>query len=129
MTFLQGLSSAGLQTSVISRRFALGKLFATAVATAAAKRSAKSPAPKSYPAPEFNIGDAVAWDWKGEAEEDFTEFGEVFGLRYLPEPESPSRPEGWVYYINWTHSNCFEDFSFPYYDGEPILGSELRLVS
>jgi|SRR6478672_790936 len=129
MSFSGRLSSADSQTSAFSRRNMLGKLFATAVATAVAKRSAESSAPKSFPSPEFNIGDSVAWNWKGEVGEEFTEFGEVFGLRYLPEPESPSRPEGWVYYVNWTHSNCSDDFCFPYYDGEPILATELRLAS
>ena len=129
MPFSERLSSADLQNSAYSRRSMLGKLFTTAVVTAAAKRSPNIPSPKSYPLPEFNIGDLVASNWKGEFGEDVVDFGEVLGVRYLPEAQSVFSANTWVYYIYWTHSTCGCDFAYPCYDGDPSAASELRLVS
>ena len=129
MTSFQGLSSAGSQTSAFSRRSMMGKLFATAVATAAAKRSA----PKKYPLPEFNIGDLVAQDWEpddDEAPEFATDFGEILGMRWIPEPDGYcSVANTWVYFVRWTHSSCPGCLPEPYSDGELTLSSDLRLVN
>lgn len=129
MTSFQGLSSAGSQTSAFSRRSMMGKLFATAVATAAAKRSPKSPIPKSYPLPEFSIGDSVAQDWVGKFGKKEVEYGEVFGLCWCPKAYSCYPANTWLYYINWIHSTCDPDERYPCFDGEPTVASELRLVS
>ncbi|MEG4501909.1 hypothetical protein QUB05_32625 [Microcoleus sp. F10-C6] len=75
-----------------------------------------------YPLPKFNIGDLIAADWIGEFGEDYIEFGEVVGLCHRPK-------DGWVYYINWTHSNTSDDFCYPCFEGEPTTGDNLRLVS
>lgn len=135
MTFTQPLSSPGSQTFVSSRRSVLGKLVAVAVATAAAKRSAQLPLPLpgSYPLPEFAIGDLVAQDWEpddDEAPEFATDFGEILGMRWIPEPDGYcSVANTWVYYIRWTHSSCPGVLPESYCDGEVTLASDLRLVS
>lgn len=74
------------------------------------------------PLPKFNIGDSISVDWTGEFDEDFIEFGEVVGVCHRPE-------DGWVYYINWTHSTSSDDFNYPCFEGEPTTADRLRLVS
>lgn len=129
MTFLQSLSSADLQTSAFSRRSMLGKLFATAVATASPLRSA----PQKYPMPKFQVGDLVAYDWEpddDDAPEFATDFGEILGMRWVPEPDGYcSAVNTWVYFVKWTHSSCPGVLCEPQYDGEPTYSSDLRLVS
>lgn len=129
MTFTQSLSSAGSQTSAFSRRSMMGKLFATAVATAATKRSA----PKSFPSPKFQIGDSIASDWEDNEDEDApdlgTDFGEILGMRWLPERESCYDAKTWVYFVRWTHSTIGASSAYPCYDGEPSRECDLRLVS
>lgn len=129
MSFLERLSSAGSQSFAFSRRAALGKLLATAVMTTASKRSPKLTALKSYPLPEFAIGDLIASDWKGELGEDIVDFGEILGVRYLPEAQSVFPANTWVYYIYWTHSTCGCESAYPCYDGDPSAASELRRIS
>ncbi|MEG4281359.1 hypothetical protein QUA62_28435 [Microcoleus sp. MON1_C1] len=84
------------------------------------------------PSPEFAIGDLVAQDWEGDEDEDApqfsTDFGEVVGLCYVPKKGSYLSPHVWVYYIYWTRSTS-DCCSYPCFDGEPTVGSELRLVS
>lgn len=133
MSFSGRLSSAEPQTSAFSRRNMLGKLFATAVATAAAKRSAESSAPKKYPLPKFSVGDLIASDWEDNEDEDApdlgTDFGEILGMRWLPECESCYDAKTWVYFVRWTHSTIGASSAYPCYDGEPSRECDLRLVS
>ncbi len=137
MSFSGRLSSADLQTFVFPRRELLKNLGAI-VSLWLLPRTQPQPAPvkpqpsvtkSSYPSPEFKIGDLIASDWKGEFEEDITDFGEILGVRYLPEAQSVFPANSWVYYIYWTHSTCGCDLAYPCYDGDPSCGSELRLVS
>ncbi len=129
MSFLEHLSSTDSQIFAFSRRNLLKNFLKVGAIVAMAKRSTKPPNSKSYPLPEFNIGDLVASDWKGEFEEDITDFGEVLGVRYLPEAQSVFPANTWVYYIYWTHSTCGCDFAYPCYDGDPSAASELRRIS
>jgi len=89
--------------------------------------------PNKRPLPQFNIGDLVAQDWEpddDEAPEVATDFGEILGMRWMPEPEGNYIPEPtWVYYVNWTHGNYGTDVCYPCYDGEPSRPCDLRLVS
>jgi len=95
--------------------------------------TAASPSPNKRPLPEFKIGDLVAQDWEpddDEAPESATDFGEILGMRWVPEPDGYSLiGNTWVYYIRWTHSNCPGCLPEPYCDGEGTLSSALRLVS
>lgn len=128
MAFSGRLSSADLQTFTFPRRELLEKFYAIAVATAARKRSPKLSAPKKYPLPQFAIGDSVAQDWEGEFGEKNVEYGEILGLRWVPEAYSCYPANTWLYFINWTHSTYVSDFCYPCYDGEPTAASELRLI-
>ena len=85
-------------------------------------------APKSYPLPEFAIGDSVAQDWEGEFGEKEVEYGEILGLRWSLKAYSCYPANTWLYYINWTHSTCDPDERYPCFDGEPTVASELRLI-
>lgn len=129
MSFLRYLSSADSQILPFSRRNLLKNFLKVGATVAMAKRLTKSPNSKSYSLPEFNIGDLVASDWKGEFEEDITDFGEILGVRYLPEAQSVFPANTWVYYIYWTHSTCGCDSAYPCYDGDPSAASELRRIS
>ncbi|MEG5164451.1 hypothetical protein QUB37_29180 [Microcoleus sp. AT3-A2] len=86
-----------------------------------------------YPSPEFKIGDLVAQDWESdddEAPEFATDFGEILGMRWIPEPDGYcSVSNTWVYFVRWTHSNCPGILPEPYSDGELTLDSDLRLVN
>ncbi|MEG5176278.1 hypothetical protein [Microcoleus sp. B3-D7] len=86
-----------------------------------------------YPLPQFNIGDLVAQDWEpndDDAPEFATDFGEILGMRWIPEPDSYcSIANTWVYYIRWTHSSCPGCLPEPYCDGELTLAADLRLVN
>jgi hypothetical protein len=85
-----------------------------------------------YPLPEFNIGDLVAYDWEpddDDAPEFATDFGEVLGMRWVPEPDGHCLAANtWVYFVRWTHSTCPDILLKPCYDGEPTYSSDLRLV-
>ena len=85
------------------------------------------------PLPKFKIGDLVASDWEpddDDAPECATDFGEILGVRWLPEAEGSWSPaHTWVYYVYWTHSTCGCDISYPSYDGESTRECDLRLVS
>jgi hypothetical protein len=87
-----------------------------------------------YPSPEFSIGDLVASDWEpddDDAPEEFvTDFGEILGMRWVPEPDGYSLVSNtWVYFVRWTHSTCPDLLPEPCYDGEPTEASQLRRVS
>jgi hypothetical protein len=129
MSFLGRLSVAtDLQNFAFSRRELLKKLSAISALSLLPKLQPKS----SYPPPEFKIGDLVTSDWEPNEEDDdapdsATDFGEVLGMRWLPEAESCFAANTWVYYVWWTHSTC-DGTCYPCYDGEPTRGCDLRLV-
>jgi hypothetical protein len=129
MSFFGFLSSADSQDSALSRRELLGKSLVIGAASLLPKPQPKS----SYPPPEFNMGDLVAYDWEpddDDAPEFATDFGEVMGMRWVPEPDGHCLAANtWVYYINWTHSTCPHTLLYPCYDGEPTYSYDLRLVS
>jgi hypothetical protein len=129
MSFFGFLSSADSQDSVLSRRELLGKSLAIGAASLLLKSQLKS----SYPSPEFKIGDLVASDWEpddDDAPEFATDYGEVLGMRWMPQAEGNWTPaHTWVYYIYWTHGTCGSDICYPCYDGEPTRACDLRLVS
>jgi hypothetical protein len=131
MSFFGFLAEPDSQSSALSRRDLLGKLSAIGVVSLLPK-----PQPKAlYPSPEFKIGDLVASDWEPDDDDDdapewATDYGEVLGMRWLPEPEgSWASANTWVYYINWTHGTCGSDICYPCHDGEPTRACDLRLVS
>jgi hypothetical protein len=129
MAFFGFLSSPGSRNFALSRRDLLGKLSAIGAVSLLPKPQPKS----SYPSPEFKIGDLVASDWEPDEEDDdvpdsATDFGEVLGMRWLPEAEPCFAANTWVYYVWWTHSTC-DGTCYPCYDGEPTRGCDLRLVS
>jgi hypothetical protein len=121
-----------------SRRELPGKLLAIAGALLLPERQSKvsviSTEVQPKPQPEFKIGDLVAYDWEPDDDDDApefaTDFGEVLGMRWVPEPDGQCLTVNiWVYYIRWTHSSCPDILSSPSYDGEPTYSSDLRLVS
>ncbi len=76
--------------------------------------------------PKFSLGDKVATDWSDDWGGHFADFGEIVGLCYLP-PENI-----WIYYVNWTHSNCTDaeiNKHYPIFDEEPEITDRLRFVS
>lgn len=85
------------------------------------------------PLPRFKIGDLVASDWEpddDDAPEFATEFGEILGVRWMPEAEGGYiLARTWVYYVWWTHGTCGSEVCYPCYDGESTRECDLRLVS
>lgn len=128
MTFSERLPDADEQTSALSRRDLLGKFSAIAVTATGAKLLPQPVIPAKYPSPQFNIGDSIAYDWLNEDDGEETEFGEIIGLRWIPEAESCFEANTWAYYIWWTHGTGGPDISYPCYDGEPTTADDLRLV-
>ncbi len=130
MAFLGRLSdSDSQQNPALSRRELLAKSLAIGAAVLLPQPQSKF----SYPPPEFNIGDLVAYDWEPDKEDDdapdsTTDFGEVLGMRWLPEAESCFAANTWVYYVWWISSTC-GGTCFPCYDGEATRGCDLRLIS
>jgi hypothetical protein len=129
MSFLGRWSVVTDSHFAFSRRDLLGKLSVIGAVSLLPKPQPKS----SYPPPEFNIGDLVAYDWEPDEEDDdapdsATDFGEVLGMRWLPEAESCFSANTWVYYVWWTYSTC-GGTCFPCYDGEATRGCDLRLVT
>jgi hypothetical protein len=116
------------QNFACSRRDLLGKVSAIGAASLLPEPQFKS----SYPLPEFNIGDLVAYDWEpddDDAPEFTTDFGEVLGMRWVPEPDGHCLAANtWVYFVRWTHSTCPDILLKPCYDGEPTYSSDLRLI-
>jgi hypothetical protein len=114
-----------------SRRELPGKLFAIAGALLLPERRRELPVMETEVQPKFKIGDLVAQDWVDEDDLAATDFGQVFGMCYFPEPQSCFPGKSWVYYINWTHSTTSDvnSITFPCYDGEGTRESDLRLVS
>lgn len=129
---------------MFSRRVLPGKLLAIAspfillkpLTAKAQSPSEVQPKPliaKDYPLPEFSIGDLVASDWEDDEDPDApdsaTDFGEILGMRWLPERESCFEANIWVYFVRWSHSTTGCYSCYPCYDGEPTEGSALRLVN
>jgi hypothetical protein len=128
MSFFWGLSHSDSQNFACSRRELLGKVSAIGAGSLLPK-----PRPQPlYPLPEFKIGDLVAYDWEpddDDAPEFATDFGEVLGMRWVPEPDGHCLAANtWVYFVRWTHSTCPGILLKPCYDGEPTYSSDLRLV-
>lgn len=102
----------------------MGKLFATAIATAVAKQTFEIPS--KYPAPKFAIGDQILSlyiDEYGDVEEDLPpEFGEIMGVCWNPHNEA------WEYIINWTAGDSAPG-TYPVFDEVLIDDVSLRLVS
>jgi hypothetical protein len=125
--------STELLNFACSRRELPGKLFAIAGALLLAKPQPEVPATVTEVQPKFKIGDLVAYDWKpddDDAPEFATDFGEVLGMRWVPEPDGySSGAKTWVYFVRWTHSSCPGILLEPSYDGELTESSALRLVS
>ena len=107
MPFLEFLPSASVETSAFSRR----------------------------ELPQFAIGDRVAEDWEADdargVHHSATDFGEILGVRWVPEnaDEIWLPQNSWIYYVNWTHSTREAGIYPPYYDGEPSMEADLRLIS
>jgi hypothetical protein len=128
MSFFGFLSSSDLQSFRLLRRELLGKSLAIGAASLLPGLQSRFP----YPLPEFNIGDLVAYDWEpddDDAPEFATDFGEVLGMRWVPEPDGHCLAANtWVYFVRWTHSTCPGILLKPCYDGEPTYSSDLRLT-
>jgi hypothetical protein len=136
MPFLGRLSDLDSQQNpALSRRELLRKSLAIgAVSLLPKSQPQPQPQPKSsYPSPEFKIGDLVASDWEpddDDAPELATDYGEILGMRWLPEPDGSWAPaRTWVYYVYWTHGTCGSDICYPCYDNEPTRACDLRLVN
>lgn len=128
MTFLRSLSGTDLQTSTFPRRELPGKLLALFLALLLPERRSEVLAIPAKVQPKFKIGDLVAEDWVNEDDEVDTEFGQVLGMAYFMKSQLCFEADTWIYYVNWTHSTCGADFSYPTYDQEPSRESDLRLV-
>ena len=123
--------SAESQNIACSRRELPGKLFAIAGALLLPERRRELSVMQTEVQPKFKIGDLVAQDWVDEDDLVATDFGQVFGMCYFPEPKSCFPGKSWVYYIKWTSSTTSDvnSITFPCYDGEGTSESDLRLVS
>jgi hypothetical protein len=122
------LSGTGKQNLTFSRRELPGKLFAIAGALMLPERRSEILIAPTKVQPKFKIGDLVAEDWLDEDGETATEFGQVLGMAYFKTAQSCFEANSWIYYVNWTHSTCGAEFSYPTYDQEPSRESDLRLV-
>lgn len=127
-TPLGRLSRADLQNSTFQRRELPGKLLAIGAALLLLKPQPEVPVTPTELQPKFKIGDLIAQDWVGEFGEDFADFGEILGARFLPVGNSCYPASIWLYYVRWTHSTCNLDSLYPCYDGEPTRECDLRLV-
>jgi hypothetical protein len=130
MSFLGFLSSLDLQNFALSCPELLVKLSAIGIAVLLPNIQRKLPCPP----PEFKLGDLVAYDWERDDDEPpgfVTDFGEILGMRWVPEPDGySSASNSWIYFVRWTHTTWDEYSScYPCYDGEPTLFSDLRLVN
>jgi hypothetical protein len=150
MAFLGDQSSVDLANFKFSRRELPGKLFAIGAGLLLLKPQPEvpvtptkvQPKPPEVPVtpkpevpitstelqPKFKIGDLIAQDWVGEFGENFADFGEILGARFLPVGNSCYPASIWLYYVRWTHSTCNLDSLYPCYDGEATRECDLRLV-
>lgn len=117
------------QVFTFPRRELLQKVVSAAALCLVPRPQSVIPLLSTLPKPEFAIGDLVAQDWIGEFGEKSVDFGEVLGVRYLPEGYSSYPSDSWLYYIFWTHTTSGLDDLYPCYDGEPTMASTLRAAS
>lgn len=119
---------------VCLRRELPGKLFVIAGALLLPKSQRENSVTQTETQPKFKIGDLVASDWvdddDDEAPDSGTDFGEILGMRWVPERESGCKPNTWLYFVNWTQTTISGSLlSYPIYDGEPTRECDLRLAS
>jgi hypothetical protein len=129
MTFSDGCPCGRSQFLTFPRRGFLQKTASVALLFLASRSQLIVAALKRRALPKFSLGDKVATDWSDDWGGHYLDFGEVVGLCYLP-PENT-----WIYYVNWTHSNCTDDNirnpnHYPiFFEGESEITDRLRLVN
>ena len=129
MTFTEGCPSGRSQDFTLPRRGFLLKAASAALLFLASRSQLIVATLKGRSAPKFSLGDKVAIDWSDDWGGHFADFGEIVGLCYLP-PENT-----WIYYVNWTYSNCTDDNirnpnHYPiFFEGESEITDRLRLVN
>jgi hypothetical protein len=129
MTFTEGCPFGRSQLFTLPRRGFLQKAASVALLFLTARSQLIVAALKGRALPEFSLGDKVATHWSDDWGGHYLDFGEVVGLCYLP-PENT-----WIYYVNWTHSNCTDDNirnpnHYPiFFEGESEITDRLRLVN
>ena len=70
----------------------------------------------------FVIGDRVADHWIDEFDKECIEYGNVCGVCWHPDEQE------WAYSVEWT-SGGMPDSCYPCFDGNLLVGGDLRLVS
>ncbi len=123
--------STNLSAAMFPRRELLQRLASAALLCLVPRPQPTATLSSALPKPEFAIGDLIASDWEpddDDAPDSVTDFGEVLGVRWLPEVESGFATKTWVYYVRWTHSTIGASSCYPCYDGEPSRACDLRLV-
>jgi len=124
MTFTEGCPDGRSQDFTLPRRGFLQKAASVALLFLASRSQLIVAAFKGRSVPKFSLGDKVALDWSDDRGEHFADFGEIVGLCYLP-PENT-----WIYYVNWTHTNCTNDNiqdGYPiFFEGESEITDRLR---
>jgi hypothetical protein len=129
MTFTDDCPKGRSQFLTFARRGFLQKTASVALLFLASRSQLIVTALKGQALPKFSLGDKVATDWSDDWGGHYLDFGEVVGLCYLP-PENT-----WIYYVNWTHSNCTDDNirnpnHYPiFFEGESEITDRLRLVN
>jgi hypothetical protein len=129
MTFSDGCPCGRSQFLTFPRRGFLQKTASVALLFLASRSQLIVAALKGRALPKFSLGDKVATNWSDDWGGHYLDFGEVVGLCYLP-PENT-----WIYYVNWTHSNCTDDNirnpnHYPiFFEGESEITDRLRLVN
>ena len=106
MTFSDDCPCGRSQFLTFPRRGFLQKAASVALLFLAARSQFIVAALKGRALPKFSLGDKVATDWSDDWGGHYLDFGEVVGLCYLP-PENT-----WIYYVNWTHTDCTDDNIF-----------------
>ena len=71
--------------------------------------------------PEFVIGCKVSDHWVDEFGDECVEFGEVVGICWHP------RKATWAYLVDW-YKGGGPDFLYPCFDGNLLIGGDLRGV-
>jgi hypothetical protein len=129
MTFRGDCPSGRSQDFTLPRRGFLQKAALVALLFLATRSQLIVAALKGRALPKFSLGDKVGTDWSDDWGGHYLDFGEVVSLCYLP-PENT-----WIYYVNWTHSNCTDDNirnpnHYPiFFEGESEITDRLRLVN
>jgi hypothetical protein len=129
MTFSDDCPCGRSQFLTFPRRGFLQKIASVALLFLASRSQIIVAALKGRALPKFSLGDKVATDWSDDWGGHYLDFGEVVGLCYLPAENT------WIYYVNWTHSNCTDDNirnpnHYPiFFEGESEITDRLRLVN